>query len=180
MRPVATLLVSVFVAIPAQAEPSVPTGSPEDCMSGPMAQFGRYIGNWKIEDSQLSRDGTSWAPANADRWNFVCIGNGTAIQDFWLPDNGTVGTNLRTWNPDTASWDIAWAVTGLPGFAHITASMQEDGRIVMYYKNPVPNPLRRITFYPPDEHGWRWTQEWSTDDGETWFEVYRIKATPAD
>lgn len=159
---------------------AVPVGDKEACMQGPLAQFGRYIGNWDIEDSQLSPDGKSWAPANADKWNFVCIGNGTAIQDFWLPQGGNVGTNLRTWNPETESWDIAWAANGLPGFAHITARQDENGNIVMHYVSPIPDPLRRITFYEPDDAGWNWTLELSTDGGETWFEVYRIRATRSD
>jgi hypothetical protein len=29
-----------------------------------------------------------------------------------------------------------------------------------------------------DESGWKWKLEFSNDEGETWFEVYRIKATP--
>jgi len=180
MRTSTIILVTLLFTTQSHADPSIPAGNPESCMSGPISQFGRYIGDWKIEDSQLSQDGTTWATGNADQWNFVCIGNGTAVQDFWLPNNGSVGTNLRTWNADAGLWDIAWAVNGLPGFAHITAKMQEDGRIVMHYKNPVPEPLRRITFYPPDESGWRWTLELSNDSGQKWFEAYRIKATPLD
>jgi len=156
---------------------SIPLGDKSACMEGPMAQFGQYIGDWDIEDSQLSQDGQEWTPGNGARWNFVCIGDGTAVQDFWLPNGGGVGTNLRTWNPGTKSWDIAWAINGLPGFAHITAVQDDAGNIVMHYKSPVPDPMRRITFFPPDDMGWDWVQEWSTDGGESWFPVYKIRAT---
>ena len=44
-------------------------------------------------------------------------------------------------------------------------------------KSPLPNPPRRITFYPPDETGWNWRLELSFD-GENWTEVYRMRATP--
>jgi len=164
------------------SDDSIPTNRPESCMQGELAQFGRYIGNWDIADETLDPDGDSWIPGPGARWNFVCIGDGTAVQDFWLPNDGGVGTNLRTWNSATLSWDIAWAVNGLPGFAHIVAKQQDDGRIVMHWKTPNANPerMRRITFYPPDKTGWRWTQEWSQDGGESWFEVYRIRATPSD
>jgi hypothetical protein len=50
----------------------------------------------------------------------------------------------------------------------------------MHYKSPIPSPLRRITFSPTDANGWKWELEMSTDDGESWFEVYRISATPSD
>ena len=159
---------------------AIPLGDTDACMQGPLAQFGRYIGNWDIEDSRLSQDGQTWIAGKGARWNFICLGNGTAIQDFWIPNDGAVGTNLRTWNPETESWDIAWAIKTLPGFAHIQAKQNEDGNIVMHYKSPLPDPLRRITFFPPDEHGWNWKLEFSTDGGESWFEVYRIRATPSD
>ena len=160
--------------------PAVPFDNEDSCMQGPLEQFGRYLGNWEIADSQLGQDGETWTPGEGAQWNFACLGNGTAIQDFWMPPDGTVGTNLRTWNPKTESWDVAWAINGLPGFAHIQAKEDDAGNIVMHYKSPVPDPLRRITFFPPDENGWDWTLEFSSDGGESWFAVYRIKATRSE
>jgi hypothetical protein len=159
------------------ADNALPFGDSDACSDGPMQQFGRYIGDWVIEDEQLSKDGAEWLPGDGARWVFVCLGNGTAIQDFWLPADGKVGTNLRTWNGDTESWDIAWAVDTVPGFAHIQAAMDDNGNIVMHYKAPLPDPPRRITFYPPDDKGWNWKLEFKLD-GENWTEVYRIRATP--
>jgi hypothetical protein len=163
----------------AQAEiDALPFSNAEACLEGPLAQFGQYIGDWKIEDSQMAQDGSGWAPGEGARWIFTCLGNGTAIQDFWLPASGAVGTNLRTYNPDTGTWEIAWSVDKLPGFAHIRAEKNEIGNIVMHYVAPLPTPLRRITFFPADETGWKWKLELSNDDGENWTEVYRITATP--
>jgi hypothetical protein len=161
-------------------EGPIPIGDKAACMEGPLAQFGRYIGNWDISDSQLSQDGAEWTDGAGARWNFVCIGDGTAVQDFWMPNDGPAGTNLRTWNPNSNTWDIAWAIPGVPGFAHITAEEDDAGNVVMQYVSPVPNPLRRITFFAPDDSGWDWVMEFSTDDGATWQPVYRIKATPSD
>ncbi len=155
---------------------SVPIGNKLACLEGPMAEFGQYIGNWKISDSQLSQDGT-WVAGAGARWNFICLGDGTAIQDFWMPTNGPIGTNLRTYNSDSQSWDIAWAVKGVPGFAHIGAKLDDAGNIVMRHKTKIPDPLRRITFYPAANDAWKWTLEISSDDGESWLEVYRIQAT---
>ncbi len=156
---------------------SIPIGTQDACMAGPLAEFGQYIGNWDIEDSRLSQDGSGWQPGAGARWNFVCLGDGTAIQDFWLPNGGPVGTNLRTYNAATTSWDIAWAIKGQPGFAHIQAKSGDDGNIVMTYKSPIPDPLRKITFFPATADGWNWTLEISADGGEKWTEVYRIKAS---
>jgi hypothetical protein len=35
-------------------------------------------------------------------------------------------------------------------------------------------------FFPPDENGWNWKLEFSSDGGESWLEVYRIKATRSE
>ena len=174
------LIFSVLQSLAWSGETTIPIGENEGCMQGPLAEFGRYIGNWDIEDSRYSMEDKDWKPGVGARWNFVCLGNGTAIQDYWLPAGGGVGTNLRTYNTDTESWDIAWTVTGMNGFAHIQAKKDSNDNIVMPYKSPLPNPLRRITFFPPDTNGWSWKLEISPDDGENWLEVYRIKASRRD
>lgn len=177
MTRIPVILASLAISAASAAQDSLPITEKADCMKGPVAQFGRYVGQWSIEDEQLQQDG-SWAPAGAERWDFYCVGDGVAVQDFWLPEGDATGTNLRTFNPANDEWEIAWTATGSPGIALITASLQDDGRIVMHYKSPIPDPLRRITFFPPDDNGWRWTLEFSNDEGASWFEVYRMRATP--
>ncbi|MDJ0910182.1 MAG: hypothetical protein QNI99_13375 [Woeseiaceae bacterium] len=154
------------------------TVDPAACAEGPVAQFGRYVGDWKIEDEALARDGSGWSDGQGARWVFTCVGDGTAVQDFWLPNGGGFGTNLRTYNPDTGSWEIVWAAASQNGLMHIAAKQQDDGSILMDIVSPVQDPPRRIIFFPPDENGWSWAQQWSMDGGETWFDVYRIRATP--
>ena len=127
----AAILMAMLFAGAAGAQ-SIPLGAKSACMEGPMAEFGQYIGDWDITDTQLSQDGSEWTDGAGAKWNFVCIGEGTAVQDFWIPNDGPVGTNLRTYNMQSESWDIAWAIKGMPGpgFAHITAKATDDGRIV--------------------------------------------------
>lgn len=175
-----TTALLAFAAAAAAGDPALPFSDHDACRDRPMAQFGRYLGDWRIEDEQLKPDGSGWEAGDGARWIFTCLGNGMAVQDFWIPGDGTVGTNLRTWNPDSGSWDIAWAIDTLPGFTHIEAKQQDNGNIVMMYKSPIPDPLRRITFFPPDSEGWDWQLEYSRDGGETWRVVYRIRATPYD
>lgn len=180
IRQATLVIATALLATAAVAQnDSIPVGPKGACMEGPLAEFGQYIGDWDIEDSQLNQDGSEWTPGAGPKWNFVCLGDGTAIQDFWMPNDGPIGTNLRTWNPSTKSWDIAWAIKGQPGFAHIQAEMADNGNVVMHYKSPVPDPLRRITFFPADADGWNWKLEMSSDKGENWTEVYRIKASPS-
>jgi len=148
------------------------------CLDGPTAQFGRYIGDWKIEDQSFARDGSGWKPEAGARWIFECVGDGLAVQDYWMPNDGGYGTNLRTYNPDTGRWEIVWTAESLNGLMHISAEQDADGAIVMDIISPVQDPPQRITFFPPDDSGWDWVMEWSFDDGETWTPVYRIRATP--
>lgn len=159
---------------------SVAIGSePENaCQDGDMAQFGRYVGDWKIEDQALAQDGSGWGPGKGARWIFKCVGDGTAVQDFWMPNGGGWGTNLRTYNPDTGMWEIVWAAQALNGLMHISAKQDDSGNIVMNILRPVQPQPRRITFMPPDDEGWDWVMEWSFDEGKTWTEVYKIRATP--
>ena len=152
------------------------SGNP--CMQGPVAQFGRYVGDWKIEDEQLARDGSGWSPGTGARWTFECIGDGMAVQDHWYPNNGGYGTNLRTYNANSDTWEIVWAAKAQQGLMHITARQSDDGNIVMNVVSPEPPQPRRIIFFAPDDGGWDWAMQWSQDGGETWFDVYRIRATP--
>ena len=168
------LLGSVSLA----GEPPIASTDGAACMEGPLAQFGRYVGDWKIDDEQLARDGSGWGPGKGARWIFKCVGDGLAVQDYWFPNAGGFGTNLRTYNPDTGSWEIVWAARAVKGLMQIRATANDEGNIVMDIVSPVQDPPRRIIFYKPEANGWHWAQEWSLDGGKTWFEVYRIKATP--
>lgn len=150
----------------------------EGCMTGPVAQFGRYVGDWNIADETLSQDGKTWTKGPGARWNFTCVGDGTAIQDFWMPNGGGFGTNLRMYDKEKGSWDIAWTNKRNTAMAHISAVQGADGNIVMHYVAPKPSPARRITFFPPDANGWNWQLEISTDGEKSWRTVYRIRATP--
>lgn len=171
-------VVAILLSTAAYANQSaLPFDSQVGCNAGSLAQFGQYIGDWHIEDSGLSRETGEWEPGQGARWIFTCLGDGAAIQDFWMPLGGPIGSNLRTYNNETESWDIAWAIKGTSGFAHIVAEQNSSGEIVMQYKSPTQNPPRKITFYPVDDDGWNWKLELSFDGGDNWTEVYRIKAT---
>lgn len=148
------------------------------CLEGPVAQFGRYIGDWKITDESLKQDGSGWQPGKGARWIFQCIGDGTAVQDYWLPNGGGFGSNLRRYNAERELWEIAWTAGALPGLMQIEAQRQDDDSLLMTILAPVQTPPRRIRFLPPDESGWNWVQQMSFDEGKSWVDVYKIRATP--
>ena len=168
----------VCAALTASGEQAVAADDENACMEGAMEQFGRYVGDWKIDDLGLSPDGKAWGPGQGARWIFECIGDGLAVQDFWYPNTGGFGTNLRIYNPDTEEWEIVWTANSLNGLTHISAVQDDDGNIKMDILKPEPNPPRRITFMTPDENGWDWVMEISRDEGASWTAVYKIRATP--
>ena len=170
----AVLLGSVAIA----SEPRISSTDGAACMEGPMSQFGRYVGDWKIEDERRAQDGSGWGPGKGARWIFKCVADGAVVQDYWFPNGGGFGTNLRIYNPDSGSWEIVWTAKRQNGLMHISAKANGEGNVVMDILSPEQNPPRRIIFYTPHENSWHWAQERSFDGGETWVEVYRIKATP--
>jgi hypothetical protein len=180
MKAIATTVLAVILIAGLASAGDVPAlhTDKSNCMEGPVAQFGRYIGDWKIDDESLAADGSGWGPGNGARWIFSCVGPGIAIQDYWMPNGGGFGTNLRTYNPDTGGWEIVWTALKQHGITRISAQQNADGNIVMNILEPVQDPPRRIIFFPPDEKGWNWVQQWSFDGGDTWTDVYRIKASP--
>ena len=148
------------------------------CMTGPTAQFGRYIGDWDIQNLSLSReDGMTWTEGEEARWNFTCVGDGLAVQDFWMPEGGGVGTNLRIYNAGTESWDIVWTASNAPGTMNINAVQQAGGEILMTVLSPEPNPPRQIIFYPPIDDGWDWAMQMDLKSDGNWTTVHKIKAT---
>lgn len=165
-----------FALIPVLATASWAFADTNACLDGEMAQFGRYVGDWRITDEQLSQDGKTWSPGQGARWTFECIGNGVAVQDYWMPNSGGWGTNLRTFNADTGGWEIVWAAQRQQGLMRISARQHEDGSIVMSVDHPPQPQPRRIIFFPPEETGWNWAMQWSLDKGRTWFDVYRMRA----
>ena len=163
---------------------SVLMNETQGCLTGPVEQFGRYVGDWDMQDWSLSReDGKTWVEGKGARWNFTCVGDGIAVQDFWMPSGGGVGTNLRIYDPKTQDWQITWTATGTPGFSHIQAKEDQDGNIIMRYISPKQAPDRRITFYQPTDDGWKWLLEVqfprkNGEEGETqWVGVYKMSAT---
>ena len=146
----------------------------QGCMNGAMLEFGQYLGDWNILEKRLGQDG-QWTEHKGTKWNFKCVGDGIAIQDYWLPANGKAGTNLRIYNPESKSWDIAWAATDTPGMARINAVKQDNGNIVMHYVTDI-SPKRRITFFPPNKDGWNWQMEMDLE-GRGWTKVLELIAT---
>ncbi|MEM1133754.1 MAG: hypothetical protein AAGH53_12550 [Pseudomonadota bacterium] len=160
------------------ANPLKSSGQSAACSEGPVSAFGRYIGEWNFQDSQISADGQSWTEGAGGQWDFYCLGEGIAIQDFWQPKAGGFGTTLRMYNPKSDSWDVVFTGEGSQAMSRLTATQNADGSVEMHYVTPEFSPARRITFSTPDEEGFDWELSISSDNKQTWTTVYKMKVTP--
>jgi hypothetical protein len=84
-----------------------------------------------------------------------------------------VGTNLRIYNSDEEQWHMAWIDTTNRRVATFTAT-QEGGKIVMTGRNGSGRQVRN-TFSNITPQTFDWTQEWTADQGATWFAVAKAR-----
>ena len=146
--------------------------------------LGRLIGLWDVSMVSRNLDG-SWPDETLHRlWRWYPILNGQAIQDDWIrldaatdgsshPSVRVTGTNIRIFNPETEEWSMAWIDTLSRKLATFTATNVEDTVVMTGRKNQ--GRLVRITFSNITAEAFEWTQDWTSDDGETWFPVARMQ-----
>lgn len=146
------------------------------------AQFGQLIGHWRAEQTIRNRDG-SWSDKKTHaEWRWYYILEGHAIQDDWISlskdeDSGqtaasVVGTNIRIYNPKEQQWVMAWIDKNSRRLATFTAVFENENIIMTGTDNQ--GRLGRNTFHNITENSFDWKKEWTSDNGETWFEVARI------
>jgi len=143
-------------------------------------QYAPLIGEWKITDSSLGKDGKWHAGQGAD-WNWYTILNGHAIQDDWISpplsketEKGKrqYGTNIRTFNPETSQWEQIWTSSNGKKIDSFSAK-EKDGAIVM--RGFYTGNESRITFFNLKTDTFDWKMEiQSKEDKSIWKEVYRI------
>lgn len=139
--------------------------------------FNKMIGQWKIKDWSLNKEG-KWQEANGADWSFYKILNGNAIQDDWISpsmdvktDKRQFGTNIRIYNPKKAQWEMAWMASTGQKLDTFTAVEYKD-KVVMSGFYAGANS--KITFYNMTSQSFEWKLELEQKD-KTWLEVYRIK-----
>jgi len=145
--------------------------------------YAPLVGEWAITTETLQQDGT-WADSPGAQWNFYFILEGHAIQDDWIshaPPTGDPpiygrGTNIRIYDTEEDRWEMAWIASRTRSLSTYTAQNGPDGSIVMRDLFGVAQPSR-ITFYDIREDSFEWKLEFTQDEGETWFEVFRIHGT---
>ena len=144
-------------------------------------QLGQLVGIWEARQVKRNRDGTWSNDTTRAEWRWYYILDGHAIQDDWIaftagselaPATQAVGTNIRIYNPQEQQWYMAWIDKTSRRLATFTAT-NENGDVVMTGHN-AQGRLIRNTFSNLTQQSFDWTQEWTQDEGQTWFAVARI------
>lgn len=142
---------------------------------GVMAGFGRLVGSWSCDSEFQPPQGGDWqkSPQPA-RWDFHFALDGAAVQDVWRPGvaGAPVGTNLRTYDPESDRWQMVWATATQARFDHFDATVI-DGNIIMtgerWARGALPAHHARITFHEIGEQSFEWRYEASGTGAEGTF-----------
>jgi hypothetical protein len=165
-------------------------------------QFGRLVGVWDVEMEIRRRDG-SWDGAWPGVWAWKYSIDGFAVQDLFCqsadrlpPYLGPLGrdyllTAIRIYDARAGRWNVAWMANGAgatpggagatPGADFGTFEATQDGeRLVMTSREPSSMGDQRIVFSGFAEGSFLWESEFSSDGGQTWQTVMRVRARRRD
>lgn len=141
-------------------------------------QLGQLVGIWTAEQTVRESDGAWSQKKTHGEWRWYYILDGHAIQDDWMSRDGgeefhPIGTNIRIYNPSEKKWYMAWIDKNNRTLAVFTA-ISENGNVVMTGTNAKGRVVRN-TFSNITGQSFEWVQEWTGDEGKSWFAVARIE-----
>jgi hypothetical protein len=144
------------------------------------AQFAFLIGEHHCTTQQMQPDGT-YLDSGEAQWNGRYILDGWAIEDEWIsprPDGETFrGLNIRSFNPQTRTWDNRWLATGTLQWKYFSAEKVGDTMVMIGGEGEDARGafVDRNTFSETGPEGFGWRKDRSWDGGESWIEgVARI------
>ena len=181
MKRLATILICATCAAAAEV-PLVYQGPNEDAPVQ-VQEFGRLVGHWTCTSENRQADGTWQASPGKATWSWYYVLEGFAIQDVWRPDReqnptAAMGTNLRTYDPESGFWDVVWTTQQATRFERYRASAR-GGDVHMFAERPAsktfPSHLMHITFHNISDDHFDWKYEASgLTDGQNWQEQSRL------
>ncbi len=139
------------------------------------AQFAFIIGGWDIKSRFMKPDGIGYGEGTAT-WTGYFILDGWAIQDDWVSDlaggKKTHGTNLRSFNPRTGTWDNRWLSAGSLQWKYFEATKEGDTMVMIGGKGEDARGsfIDRNVFHDIKADNWHWRKDRSWDGGKTWTE----------
>jgi hypothetical protein len=130
--------------------------------------FDFLYGTWHVDNRRLRKPlagGDEWDEFTATATCRPALGGVMNVEEFTIPNRGG-GLTVRTFNTGTAQWSIYWASAG----ADITTPVvgRFDGDLGEFFgpDEHVGTPV--LVRYQWRRDTMRWSQAYSTDDGDTW------------
>src|SRR5688572_4351397 len=167
-------MLTLLLAIAAQATPAPPPVAPPPCISADHRAFDFWVGEWVVTPNGADK------PVADSR--IEKLYGGCAIRENWMPYKGTGGGSLSSFDPSDRRWHQRWVDSsgaqvdfdgGMAGKAMILTGLWR-GVI-----GPGQDALIRMTYTPNADGSVRQHGEQSTDHGVTWgpsFDfIYRPK-----
>jgi hypothetical protein len=166
---------------------------PSTDRAGKMDLYGRLIGSWELDVTQISDDGRK--RRRRGEWHFGWALEGRAIQDVWIvPPRGELrdgdaaakvnsyGTTLRVYDPEIDAWRIQWTDPVTRNFLSMIGRAQGEN-IVQLGTRP-DGALLRWSFSDITPDSFIWRGEVSADHGASWrlnveFTAKRKALSPA-
>lgn len=161
--------------------------------SGPAAEYaeqlmlyGQFVGDWLAETTELMADGT----VVPSRWDirFDWVLEGRAIQDLWISpvrEGRNVGwsesgnrysTTLRVYDPKIDAWHIIW-VNPPNGYITRQLARKVGNEIVQIADIDASGSLVRWVYRDITRDSFRWCNERSVDQGNSWRLVQEMRAS---
>ena len=149
-------------------------GGPAADRAGKMDLYGRFVGSWDFDVTQLRDDGSKCQ--RKGEWHFGWALEGRAVQDVWIvparPDRrwppcarNLYGTTLRVYDPAADAWNVTWINPPNGAFTRLVGR-REGERIVQLGEDR--DGRNRWIFQAITPDSFHWTGEISTDGGRTW------------
>jgi hypothetical protein len=145
--------------------------------AGRMALYGRFVGSWDLDVTQISDTGAK--RQRKGEWHFGWVLEGRAIQDVWIvPPRGELrhgdaaanfnsyGTTLRVYDASIDGWHIAWTDPVTQSFLQMIGRPQGDD-IVQLGTRP-DGDLARWSFLEITPNSFLWRSEVSADNDASW------------
>ncbi|MDB5365070.1 MAG: hypothetical protein JWM77_997 [Rhodospirillales bacterium] len=174
------LILSLLAAGPASAAvEGLEANGPNPALADQLKLFGQFVGNWDCEVLRY-QDGQAQQRSTGE-WHFGWVLDGRAVQDVFIvparSDGGQPrewGSSLRSFDPKTGTWFIAW-VGPVQGTLQTFTAKQHGDEIVHDGVTPDGRPSRWV-FSEIRTDSFRWRSMVSPDRGSSWNVTQEIVA----
>lgn len=148
-----------------------------------LAQFGQLVGTWTCTSTKRNAKGGFDTLPGQSTWSWFYTLDGRAILDVFEPPKGSaaaVGVNLRVYNENTNTWQLAWTTGALKAIDGFTAKAEGDNVVMRgerAARAPFPAHSARITFHNISATSFSWVYEATAPGGSAWKPFSRIQCT---